>query len=263
MQIAYFDESGDDGFPLYSSPLFVLTAVYLHHLNWKECYQAIYDFRKDLKQSFDFPVKLEMHSRYFLLNKKPYRNLSISEQDRLKIFELYCEMIASLNIKIVNVVIVKPRIKNQDYVVLDRALTYSVQRIENDLNPTLNPNEKFMIITDPGRVGTMRKTTRKVQKINFIPSRFSPQSYRKEITALIEDPLPKDSKESYFIQIADLVAYIVYLYGLRKTKVGGFSNRLSIFLKEKHVKNWMEKLKPSLNLNASTADNFGVVFYPK
>lgn len=31
MYIAYYDESGDDGFPAYSSPLFVLTALYPEH----------------------------------------------------------------------------------------------------------------------------------------------------------------------------------------------------------------------------------------
>ncbi len=36
MYIAYYDESGDDGYPRYSSPLFVLSVTYLHYLNWKD-----------------------------------------------------------------------------------------------------------------------------------------------------------------------------------------------------------------------------------
>ena len=49
MQIAYYDESGDDGFPAYSPPLFVLTVLYLHHLNWKDTYSTILDFRREQK----------------------------------------------------------------------------------------------------------------------------------------------------------------------------------------------------------------------
>ncbi|WP_204279881.1 hypothetical protein, partial [Serratia marcescens] len=72
-----------------------------------------------------------------------------------------------------------------DYDVLKNALTYNVQRIENDLN--INPDNRFMIITDEGRVSKMRSTTRQIQKINFIPSMFNYDTYRKEIEKLIED----------------------------------------------------------------------------
>jgi hypothetical protein len=89
---------------------------------------------------------------------------------------------------------------------------FSVQRIENDLRHTGTDESRFIVITDPGRVGKMRKTTRKVQRINYIPSRFGPYSYRREIERMIEDPLPKDSRESYFIQSADLITYLVYLH---------------------------------------------------
>ncbi|MFQ5632874.1 MAG: DUF3800 domain-containing protein [bacterium] len=63
MYIAYYDESGDDGYPAYSSPLFVLTSVYLHHLNWKDIYADIYAFRKFLKEQYGVPVKYELHAK--------------------------------------------------------------------------------------------------------------------------------------------------------------------------------------------------------
>lgn len=52
MHIAYYDESGDDGFPGYSSPLFILTAIYLHYMKWKETYATIRDFHSDLRKRF-------------------------------------------------------------------------------------------------------------------------------------------------------------------------------------------------------------------
>jgi len=158
MQIAYYDESGDDGFPQYSSPFFVLTALYLHYLNWQPAFETIQNFRRDLKASFCFPMRLELHTKHFVLNKKPYGDLGISDANRIMMIDLFCDLIARLKVKIINVVIVKPKIRKPDYQVLDTALKYSIQRIENDLNPTLNPSEKFMIITDTGRVGKMRNT---------------------------------------------------------------------------------------------------------
>ncbi len=263
MHIVYYDESGDDGFPQYSSNFFILSAVYLHYLNWQATFEEIRNFRRELNASFGIPVKTEMHIKHFLLNKKPYRAMKLSVQQRLDIVGLFCDLIANLEIKIINVAIVKPRIRRQDYKVLDTALTYSIQRIENDLNPTNNPQQRFMIISDFGRVGVMRQTTRRIQRINFIPSKYGTGTYRREIKSLIEDPLPKDSKESYFIQLADLVSYIVNLYSIDTLKIGEYSNRLKPFLTPSVVEEWMVRLKPSLNLRASTRNPYGVVYYPR
>jgi len=164
-----------------------------------------------LRDKFGLPVKWEIHTTHLLLNKKPYIALPLPASKRVRIIDLCCELIASLNLKIVNTVIVKPRIQNSDYEVLDTALKYSVQRVENDLEPSLHPENNFMIITDRGRVEKMRRTTRRIQRYNPIPSIFSTGVYQQEIQSLIEDRLPKDSRESYFIQLADMVAYIVYL----------------------------------------------------
>jgi len=217
MYIVYYDESGDDGNPG-SSPLFVLSGTYLHYSKWTETFEAIYKFRKQLKKDFRIPVKLEFHTKYFILNKKPYLDLKISNEDRVLVIDLFCKLIGQLELKVVNVVINKRKIIMPDYNILGRALTYSVQRIENDLNK-MDPTSKFVAITDPGRLKKMRKTARRLRKINFIPSKFSNRLYRKEIKLLIEDLLQKESKESYFIQISDLVAYIVYLYSLKNLNV--------------------------------------------
>jgi hypothetical protein len=263
MHIAYYDEAGDDGFPKRSSPLFVLTALYLHYLNWKPAFEQVHEFRRQLRAEFDLPVKLEMHTKYFLLGKDPYRNLQLPDADRLRIMSLFCDLIASLQVRIVNVAIVKPKIQKHDYEVLDTALKYSVQRIENDLRPSVNAENKFLLLTDTGRVGKMRKTTRRIQRINYIPSKFGPSSYRSEIRSLIEDPLPKDSAESHFIQLADVVAQIVYYRALLQTGVGGFPSRAPEQLTAGMVDEWMERIKPSLNLQASTSDPYGIVYHPK
>jgi len=66
MYLAYYDESGDDGYPKYSSPVFVLSALYFGDPYWKECFNLIKEFRRKLKDDYNFPVKLEMHSKYLI-----------------------------------------------------------------------------------------------------------------------------------------------------------------------------------------------------
>lgn len=261
MFLAYYDESGDDGSPPHtSSPLFVLTTVYQHHLVWKENYERVKAFKRQLAQDFPFPFHEEMHTREFLLSKNPYHHWNISDADRAHIIDLYCQLCAQLSLKIINLVIVKPRLQRSGVDVLDTALTFSVQRIENDL--AAEPHNRFMIITDWGRVGKMRKTTRRVQKINFIPSKFGPTPRRQEIQKLIEDPLPKDSSESYFIQLADLVACIISFYAVVTQQVGHLPRRLPALIDAGRIVAWMELLKPALNLKAAGDNEYGVKFYP-
>ena len=263
MRIVYYDESGDDGYPKYSSPLFCLTAVYMHYLKWKENYEIVSEFRRKLKSEFNFPIKLEMHTKQFLLDKNPFRDFKFSRQDRKKILTLYCQMISKLELKVINVVSIKDLLKKEDFDILDKTLTYSIQRIDNDLKSSSNPNDRFVIITDNGRLGKMRKTTRKIQKVNFIPSQYSTSKYRNEIKCLIEDPLPKDSKESYFIQISDLIAYLVYNFTLCKYGIGELPNRLKLFTSFEEIESWLNILKPVLNTKASKHNEYGIVFHPK
>lgn len=262
MKICYYDESGDDGFPTYSSPLFALCAIYFDHLHWKEIHEQIVELRRELKSNFNFPVKVELHTKQFLLDKDPYRNFGFTSADRIGLITRFCEFIGNLDIKIINILINKTVIRSKTYDVMNTSLKYSVQRIENDIDPKNNPDIKFMIITDEGRVGKMRKTTRAIQRINYIPSQFGTAPIRKEIESLIEDPLPKDSKESYFIQMADLVAYLVYLYGMKHTRVGDYPNRLKKYLTDKQLREWLELLKPSFNLNAAPGNEFGIKIHP-
>ena len=116
-----------------------------------------------------------------------------------------------------------------------------------------------MIITDEGRVSSMQSTTRKIQKINYIPSRYNNNSYRQEIQLLIEDPLPKNSRDSHFIQIADFISFFVYLKLIGQNN---WHNRLS-WLTETQLDYLVSKLKPIFNLEASKNSPLGFVIYPK
>lgn len=260
MYIAYFDETGDDGFPSFSSELFVLTSIYMHHQYWKDNYNKTLDFRRMLKRDFGLPVKLEFHTKHFLTDKNPYRLYSFSNNDKKDIVFRFADFISGLNVEIVNVVINKKNIFSPQYPVLENALTFNIQRIENTLR-NHSEKEMFLVITDEGRVGKMRKITRKIQKINYIPSKFG-SPYRQEIERLIEDPLPKQSNESYFIQIADFVSYIVFLYSLKKFNKSKWANRVTNKLTFDDVYHCLNIMKNVLNLAASRNNEFGIVHYP-
>jgi len=258
MYIVYFDEAGDDGNPG-SSPLFVLSSIYLHHQNWKDALNKLHDFRAYLRETYGIPLKVEMHTKLFILNRGAYQNLNLNDAQRISICKEFAEFIGSLPIKSIHCIINKKNIKKPDYEILDCALKYNIQRIETDLI-NVDPTTKFLTITDEGRVGKMRKTTRRIQRINFIPSKFSPSAYRSEIKLMIEDPLPKKSQESFFIQVVDFLSYVVYLH--ESARLGTpWANRLKLSASD--LKDITTLLVPIFNTKASPSHPLGFVVYPK
>ncbi len=69
-----------------------------------------------------------------------------------------------MDLTCINVIIDKNKIKKQDYKILENALKYNIQRIDNDSNRKWN----YLIITDKGRIAPMRKTTRAIRAYNPI-----------------------------------------------------------------------------------------------
>lgn len=265
MYIVYFDETGDDGYPNYSSKAFLLTSLCLHHSVWKEEHEKIVLFRKSLKEKYNIPIKFELHTKALLTNKNPYKNLNLSEDERFNICLEFAQLIGSLSIQITNVCIDKTKINLQNIKryrdILDAALTFNIQRIENTIS-RIDPGTRFLTITDEGRVSKMRATTRKIQKFNIIPSISGIGSYQQEIRLLIEDPLPKNSNESHFIQVCDFVSFCFYLYILKINGIDSWGARLS-WLSDHHLSQIIDSLKPVLNIKASRDSAFGLVVYPK
>ena len=147
---------------------------------------------------------------------------------------------------------------------LEKAFTYNLQRIENGLQKRATPAELFLVITDEGRVGKMTKISRKIQRINYIPSRYKSASTRQEIQLLVEDPLPKSSSESYFIQAADTLAFISMLYATKHLCTGlEWANRVKQVLNEADAVLLMNEALPILNTKASGGNPYGLVCYPR
>ncbi len=110
----------------------------------------------------------------------------------------------------------------------------------------------------------MGKVARKIQRINYIPSRYEMPGTRQEIQLMLEDPLAKSSAESYFIQAADTLAFLTSLYATRYLCEGmDWANRIKRVLTSEDVLSLMDIIKPRLNIKASSADRFGIVCYPR
>ncbi len=258
-RIVYCDETGDDGLNTNSSSAFILTSLSMPTESWQTNYDTFKKFRQSLKAEYGFHTGMEMHTKQFLTDKNPYRTFGWSSEQKIDILKKITLAIAALNVSIVNVIIDKRKIKSNDYSVLEHALTYNIQRIENDSNGDWN----FIIITDKGRISPMRKTARAIRAYNPIQSQFGGY-VNKPIKYLIEDIMEKDSEESYFIQICDFVSFFVHLYYKTRYLEEPLPNRVGKLITPEFVGRVMATLanNGTLNLKASPK-KYGLVIYPK
>ena len=259
--LVYFDETGDDGVTTESSKFFLLTSIYMSSENWQSNYNKIKACRNQLNKTYGFHASEEMHTKYFLTDKEPYRKYKWTRDDKQEILKAITLCIAELDLQIVNVIIDKTKFKDNNYKVLENALKYNIQRIENDSKGEWN----YIIITDKGRIAPMRKTARAIRAYNPIQSKYSYAFKNQPINNLIEDILEKDSKESYYIQICDFISYFVHLYYKTNYKKESLPNRVSRVIGKEFAARVLKTLKVSgkLNLKASTKNAYGLVIYPQ
>lgn len=230
----------------------------MHASNWNDNFQLMKKFRQHLKEKYGILVKEEFHTANFFKDKDPYRKYNLTNEQRKEIVILYAKVIATIKGKIVNTIIDKEKVINYNYPVLSNALTYTIQRIEND------SDWRYLIISDKGRISIMKKTARAIRNYNPITSLYNKDAYyNAPIKNMIEDILEKDSKESYFIQICDFVSYVINLYYKYVVNKKIMPKRIKEWLTIDDIILLMNILKNTFNLNASTTNYYGLVIYPK
>ena len=222
-------------------------------------YDQFKEFRKKIKDSFGLHASAEMHTMHFLRDKGEYRKYGWTLEERKEIIKEFVIAISKLKIKTVNVIIDKNNIRNNNYSVLENALTYNIQRIENDSKGLWN----YIIISDPGRIGPMRQTARRIRAFNPVQSHFGGVN-NQPIKGLIEDIMEKDSSESYFIQLSDFISCFVYLYYRYVLRNVMLPSRIGNVIDTQFVCWTMDCFEKGGILNTKASSNkYGLVVYPK
>lgn len=260
-RIVYYDESGDDGIIGSDSKTFTLSCIYMPSKSWQNNFNIMKNLKKELKTEFGLKFTQEIHTKNLLKDKDPYRSYNWTIEQKRKILLKFLQAICSLDIEIINVIIDKTKLIKKDYNVLENALTFSIQRIENASNGDWN----YIIFADEGRIKHMITTARAIRKHNTIQSHFSNNYYNAPIANMIEDILEKESSTSYFIQVSDFLSYFVHLYYEYALPNKDLPKRISKLVSNEEIIKVMESLRQygKLNLKASYSDPFGIVVFPK
>ena len=222
MYLMYVDESGDCGMPSNGSPsnLFCLSGLVVHELRWKQAMDDLATFRRWLRGRYKVHIEDELHAAE-LINKPSKLAASLQRlkiHERLAIIRHFADAIAALkDISIINVVVDK-RGKVPDKDEVFRWAWYALfQRFENTIRyqnfpGPKNSDDRGLIFPDNTDGQKLKRFLHQMRVCNPLKIQHGSGAFEyedKPIQVIIEDPILRDSRGSYFIQAADCAAYLL------------------------------------------------------
>jgi len=156
------------------------------------------------------------------------------------------------DLSIVNLVVDKA-VKSIGFDVFEMAWKCLIQRFHDTISyrnfpGPRNAQDYGMLVVDRTDEVKLRGMTRRMRRYNPVPNHGRDGFRHIPITTIVEDAVHRDSRHSYFIQLADVNAYFLS----QKLSPSGYVHR-------KGGRNYFDRLDPVLCKVASSTDPQGVV----
>lgn len=214
MHIAYVDESGNIGHTSKNgTKTYTLGCLIVDCEQWVQTLDALVGFRRFLRQRFGVPFYAELKANFLLRGSGSLEKLGLPPAQRHAIYRQAMRLHPKLGFKTFAVVIDKTELEKRPEALNPRdvAWDYLLQRLRSG-SVYAQPfgMTTFLIGHDEGESAVIQKLARKARRIGTAGSKFGTGSLNVPFTKLLEDPIPRNSKQSYFIQLADLAAYAAY-----------------------------------------------------
>jgi len=257
MYLMYVDESGDPGL-LPKSPChhFILSGVVVHESKWLETLNHMYDFRIRMHDRFGLNMREEIHTTHFFSRRGGSGSSLRRPNDRLAVYRLLLREIASMDwIRVINILVDKVP-KREPYNVFFNAWRALIQRFENTIAngnfPLANSHGEMGILFSDATDGSkLKKMVQGFRKRNIItpgPDRGG-GVLDLPLVKIVEDPIVKDSAESYFIQMADVCVFALKQF-----------YKPSSYMRKSGGNRYFNHLDPGLRRAASRDNPYGIVW---
>lgn len=231
-RLFYVDES-------YDPEYFCLSAIGIKHQNWRDCFDRIKEHRKNLKQDYGIYIRKEIHARELISGRGKIAPEPINKHTRSRIYHGLLQLITTLpEVVLFNVCLEVKGRKDPQLDAWDRLLNrieramVGYEQVEIALRKQLLAKTaplldsatqdslslrlldyapRALIIADESRENEITKAYRKMTVFNPIPSRYGSWGASKQknipLARIIEDPVFKESHQSFFVQLADCAAF--------------------------------------------------------
>jgi len=256
MYLMYVDESGDPGIKYSTAGGYILTGLVMHEIRWNTILDELIEFRRTIRSMYAWKARTEIHAQE-MVNGRISTNAGIPRNERFMILRSSIDWLAARSdIGILTVVVEKFGFESP-LSVFETAWKYLIQRFENTLKNgnfpgPKNPDDKGLVLPDNTNGEALRLVLRKMRHFNPIPSMYGAGSRNIPITSIVEDPVMRDSRHSYFIQMADVCAYFAR-QALKPNSV----------VKKQGAVRYYERLGPVLVKKAAPGHPLGMVVVKK
>jgi hypothetical protein len=206
--IAYVDDSGDDGVD--GSQSYVLACVMVEASRWAATFDQLISFRRWVKRQFGVPVRAELKANYLLRNGGPLRARPLKEAARRDLYRSFMRIPPKVGLTAFAVVVDKQRAQASSQArraASDIAWEYLLQRLERRSH---YEQTEILVNHDEGDHIAIRKRARRARRAGTAGSAFGTGTLNVPFLRLLDDPVPRSSAQSYFVQLADLAAYAAF-----------------------------------------------------
>ncbi len=205
--MAYVDETGDTGDPAArqgASSCYALGCVLVKLDDWPSAFDELIRFRQGLRNSFGIPMRAELKANYLIRNSGSLRTLGIAPSQRQYIYRESLRVLQRLPARAFGIVTDKRRVGVSGQDCFDLTWEMLLQRLER----TCTREGTSVIIThDAGENDAVRRQVRKARRHLTAGSARGTGILHNNLDKVIDDPVARDSRQSYLIQLADMVAY--------------------------------------------------------
>jgi hypothetical protein len=189
-----------------------LGCVLLEAARWPATFDELIAHRRFLKANFGIPVRAEIKANYLLRNGGPHLSQNpLSEGARYRVYRGFMRLHQKLGLNTFGVVVKKDVMKQRGMTADPREVGWEwmLQRLERFSTKGTTP---LLIVHDEGDTLLIRKAARKARRAGTAGSAFGTGTLKVPARFFVDDPVPRQSNQSYFVQLADLVAYAAFRY---------------------------------------------------
>jgi hypothetical protein len=178
--------------------------------SWTASFDALIAFRRFVRQAYGIPVRAELKANYLLRNGGTLRDHPLPARARFRLYRAHMRIQSKLGLTTFAVVIDKQKATKKFGAARassDIAWEYLLQRLERR---TTKEKTEILVVHDEGDSMAIRKRVRKARRAGTAGSAFGTGMLSVPFARLLDDPVPRDSRQSYFLQLADLNAYAAF-----------------------------------------------------
>ncbi len=213
-ELLYMDESGDNGLVEGSTDFYILAGVSIKTRYSKELFWKILDFRKSITKKYGLKFQ-EIKGSDIFYHRGAFFNSLVAPPDLEKIHSNLIEILCESTVELFATVKSKKEFRQRQFPLTKNSVKLFSQEIWGEFLSTYEsylinksrhlkyPQNGLIYFDDnPSQKKYIREIIRERSRKYDLESEF-PEA------GIVEDVIFRDSQESYFIQLADILAFTV------------------------------------------------------